>query len=222
MTFNWRQPLFREDGELDSELMQEYMSHIVQPFLEAPQAIHFEKTHDTAGWPIQFAMHSIYSLKRPLHRIEPQHQEKILLHSFPQGLICYPDVASDMIEELRLMWLYFAGEYSWDHAMACHDALEDSYIDRVNYALTDPDNFCESKKLMLFSDVEDSPVPLSGDFITMYVKKSDAGTRKWACQDSDNVIPQAMQVVASEQTPAKKRSLKERKKLLKQKLRRPR
>jgi hypothetical protein len=223
MNFDWRQPLIREDGQVDEGLMQQYMANVVEPFIKSPAAVEFERTHDTAGWPIQFGMHSIYVLKRLLHRIEPKHQEKVLLHSFPERLVTYPEVARDIIEELRLMWQYFYREYQWPHAMSCHDALEENYVERLNYGFTDPDNFCETKKLMLFADKHEVGSAATNEFVTIYVKKSDVGRRDWACQ-TDNLFSAAMQQMAAEAStkPAKEMSLKERQKMLRDKLRRPR
>ena len=81
-------------------------------------------------------------------QMSPSNLEEIVFGLFPRKVSVEPEVAAEIVTELRAFWMFLGRQYNLQNAPRMLALLDDSAIPRLQNLLGDPANFGMAKSLI--------------------------------------------------------------------------
>jgi hypothetical protein len=150
MAFNIHQSVFSRDGEYMEKAAMRYREQLLQLFEQSPEGKALEEEGiQPGGWTdmvMEFGM--TYPGVTPA-QMSAANLREVLFEIFPRKVSALPDVAPEVIRELRAFWQFLQREFHLENAAACLKVLDDKAAERLAKEMGDPANFGIAKSMMM-------------------------------------------------------------------------
>jgi hypothetical protein len=150
MAFNIHQSVFSRDGDYMEKAALQYREQLLQLFEQSPEGQALEEEGiQPGGWTdmvMEFGM--TYPGVTPAQMVAADLRE-VLFEIFPRKVSALPDVAPEVIRELRAFWQFLQREFHLENAAACLKVLDDKAAERLAKEMGDPANFGIAKSMMM-------------------------------------------------------------------------
>jgi hypothetical protein len=150
MAFNIHQSVFSRDGDYMEKAALQYRQQLLQLFEQSPEGQALEEEGiQPGGWSdmvMEFGM--TYPGVTPAQMSAADLRE-VLFEIFPRKVSALPDVAPEVIRELRAFWQFLQREFHLENAAACLKVLDDKAAERLAKEMGDPANFGIAKSMIM-------------------------------------------------------------------------
>jgi len=147
--FDIHQSVYDEDGGWDEELSYEYREGLMEAFAESPEGQQYMEANGPVGWTasmLDFAFD--YLGVTPTEMSVPNLRE-ILYDLFPRKVSVEPEVAGEIVEELRAFWRFVERQYGLPQSHEFLGNLDKEAEEELRRELSDPSNFGMAKSLFM-------------------------------------------------------------------------
>jgi hypothetical protein len=133
-------------GEVDGELFEDYRDELLDRFEESPEGEALTEGVDHSALVLDYAANHFGVT--PVD-ITPSMLRQIVFDVIPAKLVCRPEIAGSIVEELRAFFAFLGREFELPNAEPCRAALGGDAAARLAKALSDPRKFGMGKSLMM-------------------------------------------------------------------------
>ncbi len=150
MTFNIHQSVFSRDGEYMEKAAMRYREQLLRLFEQSPEWKALEEEDlQSGGWADMMMEYGMgYSGVTPAQMSAADLRE-VLFELFPRKVSALPEVAPDVIRELRAFWQFLQREFHLENAAACLKVLDDKAAERLEKEMGNPANFGIAKSMVM-------------------------------------------------------------------------
>ena len=150
MAFNIHQSVFSRDGEYLEKAAMRYREQLLQLFEQSPEWKALEEEDaQSGGWADMMMEYGMgYPGVTPAQMSAADLRE-VLFELFPRKVSALPEVAPEVIRELRAFWQFLQREFHLENAAACLKVLDDKAAERLEKEMGNPANFGIAKSMVM-------------------------------------------------------------------------
>lgn len=134
-----------EEGAIDEEWFEQHKDTLLSGFEESPESAHFEEI----GWCELVMDFGREFLDVTVAGMTPRHLEELLFEVIPRRLSAGPEIAPEMVAELRAFFAYLKRAHGLENMDACLRVLGEGAAKKLATEMADPRNFGMAKAFFM-------------------------------------------------------------------------
>ena len=150
MVFNIHQSVFSRDDEYMEKAAMRYREQLLQLFEQSTEGKALEEEGiEPGGWADMMMEYGMgYPGVTPA-KMSAADLREVLFEIFPRKVSALPEVAPEVIRELRAFWQFLQREFHLENAAACLKVLDDKAAERLEKEMSNPANFGIAKSMVM-------------------------------------------------------------------------
>jgi hypothetical protein len=145
--FDIHQSVYDKHEELDSRLVEKYITGLITEFVNSPEAK--ELGEEWSAWPEMFLHHALDYLGTPPAEMSLSDFREVVYELFPRKVSTEPASAGEIITELRAFWKFLHRQYGLENAPRILADLGDEAIADLREELANPANYGMAKSFFM-------------------------------------------------------------------------
>ncbi|MHB8626103.1 MAG: hypothetical protein ACYDBJ_04405 [Aggregatilineales bacterium] len=149
MTFDIRQDIFNEDGDLE-EQADDYINQVLTLFDTSPEGQALATQGLETSWTAMILNYAFGYVGVELPEMDAGTLEEILFELIPEKVVMQPSSAPDIVTEARAFWTFLKREFGLPNADSCLALLnQQDIIEQLRTSLANPAHYGMSKSIIM-------------------------------------------------------------------------
>lgn len=147
--FDIRQTICDEYGENDEELVAEYQDGLMQEFAASHESKAIIEKYGNVGWTNALMDYGIGHLGTSPADMTLRDFNEVVFDLIPRKVSVEPEVASQIIDELKAFWSFVQRQYQLPNAGKILESLDGGAAEKLRRKLANPENFGMAKSIVM-------------------------------------------------------------------------